>query len=374
MATHPPEVGERSWAYLFEGGKQVRPRLFCDLWNYLCPEREPCGEYAFALECVHVASLILDDLPWMDNAEERRGYPTLHRQFTPRKALLLCHDILRMAYHLVQGVPGTSVYASEVEAMILQKLKRLTAGQVLDLERQGTRWELAALKTGTLFEWVTEAVALCLGLDRVFWRRWGNLLGVLFQWRDDWSDREEDALHGQRNAFLEHPEETLVAYRAGWRHLVQGVGTGWFRRPFGAFLRDYFRPPLSLEDEEESLTVSLRDLIQPIYSYEEVPLPTLSYERRGSIWLGHLFRALSSESAKTVTSESAKTVTLESAKKKALGLADALELEPPFLKENLWNRPESEWSTCEEIRAWKVSFLEEGVDEMDSDVMESDLD
>ncbi len=358
MATHPPEVGERSWAYLFEGGKQVRPRLFCDLWNYLCPEREPCGEYAFALECVHVASLILDDLPWMDNAEERRGYPTLHRQFTPRKALLLCHDILRMAYHLVHGVPGTSVYASEVEAMILQKLKRLTAGQVLDLERQGTRWELAALKTGTLFEWVTEAVALCLGLDRVFWRQWGNLLGVLFQWRDDWSDREEDALHGQRNAFLEHPEETLVAYRAGWRHLVQGVGTGWFRRPFGAFLRDYFRSPLSLEDEEESLTVSLRDLIQPIYSYEEVPLPALSYQRRGSIWLGHLFRALSSESAK----------------KKALGLADALESEPPFLKENLWNRPESEWSTCEEIRAWKVSFLEEGVDEMDSDVMESELD
>jgi hypothetical protein len=263
-----------------------------------------------------------------------------------------------MAYHLVQGVPGTSVYASEVEAMILQKLKRLTAGQVLDLERQGTRWELAALKTGTLFEWVTEAVALCLGLDRVFWRQWGNLLGVLFQWRDDWSDREEDALHGQRNAFLEHPEETLVAYRAGWRHLVQGVGTGWFRRPFGAFLRDYFRSPLSLEDEEESLTVSLRDLIQPIYSYAEVPLPALSYQRRGSIWLGHLFRALSSESAK----------------KKALGLADALDSEPPFLKENLWNRPESEWSTCEEIRAWKVSFLEEGVDEMDSDVMESDLD
>jgi len=261
-----------------------------------------------------------------------------------------------MAYHLVHGVPGTSVFASEVETMILQKLKRLTAGQVLDLERQGTRWELAALKTGTLFEWVTEAVALCLGLDRVFWRQWGNLLGVLFQWRDDWSDREEDALHGQRNAFLEHPEETLVAYRTGWRHLVQGVGTGWFQRPFGAFLRDYFLPPLSLEDGEEVLTVSLRERIHPIYSYEEVPLPALlalSYQRRGSIWLGHLFRALSSESAK----------------KKALGWTDALESEPPFLKENLWNRPESEWSTCEEIRVWKVSFLAEGVD-----VMEDELD
>jgi hypothetical protein len=267
----------------------------------------------------------------MDNAEERRGYPTLHRQFTPRKALLLCHNVLRMAYLLVARVPGTSAYSSEVETMVLEKMKRLTAGQVLDLERKGTRWELAALKTGTLFEWVTEAVALCLGLDRFFWRKWGNLLGVLFQWRDDWSDREEDAQHGQRNAFNEHPEATLVTYREGWRHLVQGVGTGWFRRPFGTFLRDYFRQPLSLEEEGECLTVSLTEKISRIYYYREVPLPAFSCTSRGSVWLGHLFRALSSESAHA-------------------GSEKALMSEPPFLKENLWNRPESEWSSCEEVR------------------------
>lgn len=97
LSRHPKEIGEYSWTYLFERGKQIRPRLFCELWRYLCPERTPMAELGFMVECAHVASLIIDDLPWMDNANERRGWKSLHRKFTARKAILLAHDVLELA-------------------------------------------------------------------------------------------------------------------------------------------------------------------------------------------------------------------------------------------------------------------------------------
>jgi hypothetical protein len=116
----------------------------------------------------------------------------------------------------------------------------LAIGQWYDLEKKGSLLELAACKTGVLFELVTETVALCVGMDTGFWRQWGRSLGILFQWMDDWQDREEDAAQGTRNAFLEAYEETLVQYRVLWRKVEAGIGPSWFLRPFGAFMKGYF--------------------------------------------------------------------------------------------------------------------------------------
>lgn len=222
LARHPEEVGAYSWSYLFERGKQIRPRLFCELWRYLCPEQPVCAEAAFLIECAHVASLILDDLPWMDNAEERRGWQTLHRRFSLRKALLLTHDVLELAYEVGRSCPllqekaevirkRGSAEEEEEKAKWAEhgreKAKSLWLGQWLDVSRSGSLYEMAAWKTGTLFEAVAEGVALAAGLDPFFWGKWGNALGVLFQWVDDWDDREEDARIGQRNAFNEAPGE-----------------------------------------------------------------------------------------------------------------------------------------------------------------------
>ena len=57
-----------------------------------------CGELAFAIECIHAASLILDDTPWMDNATTRRGRQTLHLSFSNKKTLMICHDVMYMVY------------------------------------------------------------------------------------------------------------------------------------------------------------------------------------------------------------------------------------------------------------------------------------
>ena len=280
LERHPEEVGEYSWAYLFERGKQIRPRLFCELWESLCPEQPVCAEGAFLIECAHVASLILDDLPWMDNAEKRRGWVTLHQKFSLRKALLLAHDVLELAYEVGRSCP---LLQERVDSIRIkrdeenekkeewvergrEKAKSLWLGQWLDVSRNGTLYEMAAWKTGTLFEAVAESVAIGIGLDPHFWRQWGNALGVLFQWVDDWDDREEDMRIGQRNAFNEAPEETTKMYRVLWTAVVQGMGPSWWKRPFGSYLWGYFTRVI-VEGADASFSHDMMPL---------VPLSTLS--------------------------------------------------------------------------------------------------
>lgn len=258
---HPDNVGMYSWSYLFEGGKMIRPRLFCALWTHLftdstgSTDSEPCIEMAFIIECIHVVSLILDDLPWMDNAIERRGRRTLHLQFSTRKALLLAYDVIELAWTVSQSSPWIRKQKWDVwKSLVMTKLRRLWMGQWLDLSRTGSLYDLAVLKTGTLFEMVTEGVALMIGLDSEYWKEWGRALGVLFQWVDDAEDQEEDARMGQRNAFVENRDETMTRYLQLWHNVVQGIGPSWWLTPFGVYLWRYFTrilptntqiPPLS---------------------------------------------------------------------------------------------------------------------------------
>jgi hypothetical protein len=244
--THPPHIADPSWRYLFSGGKEIRARLFCELWSYLSPDGEPCGELAFAIECIHAASLILDDTPWMDNATTRRGKPTLHLTLSNKKSLMIFHDVMYMVYLLWNENKPLHVSESDWNRIILYHLQRLMVGQIYDLDKKGTLVELASMKTGVLFEMVTEIVAVCTDLDRNAWRLWGNHLGILFQWMDDWQDREEDTIQQNRNAFNESYDSTLECYGKIWLKLEQTIGPSWFRRPFGIFMITYFTSDIPL--------------------------------------------------------------------------------------------------------------------------------
>jgi hypothetical protein len=278
--THPPGIAAESWEYLFSGGKEIRARLFCELWSYLSPDVEPCGELAFAIECIHAASLILDDTPWMDNAATRRGRPTLHLTYSNKKALMICHDVMYMVYLIWNKNKPVHVPASEWEHFIMYHLQRLMMGQAYDLEKKGTLVELASMKTGVLFELVAETVAICTHLDTNVWRLWGNHLGILFQWMDDWQDREEDTLQQNRNAFNEAYTVTLSYYGQIWERVEQVIGPTWFHRPFGAFMKTYFTSGIPLP----STSTSLPSLSHLFLSYPTPTLPTLpdidSYEKQ----------------------------------------------------------------------------------------------
>jgi hypothetical protein len=267
--THPHDIAEDSWGYLFTGGKEIRAKLFCELWFYLSPDIAVNAELAFAIECIHAASLILDDTPWMDNASTRRGRTTLHLTHSNKKALLLFHDVMYMVYLIWNENKPVHLSILEWEHIILHQLQRLMVGQAYDLEKKGTLIELASMKTGVLFELVTETVAVCTHLDTIAWRSWGNHLGILFQWMDDWQDREEDILQNNRNAFNEAHNDTLMYYGKIWRKVEQVIGASWFTHPFGRFMKDYFTKGIPLPSP---IPFTLSDIFSP---YPTPPLPEL---------------------------------------------------------------------------------------------------
>lgn len=243
---HPTDVAEYSWNYLFSNGKEIRPKLFCELWNYLSPDSEVIADLAFAIECIHVSSIILDDTPWMDNAHERRGRQTLHIIFSPKKAVLISYDLIDMAIDIWKKNKPEHVDLNIWINLLKSKLQRLVVGQWHDLEKTGNLIELASLKTGVLFELVTETVALCINLDTEFWRNIGNNIGILFQWVDDYLDMDEDKIQNNRNAFNESFEITMNNYIYIWNIIEKSIGKQWFENEFGKFMKTYFTQTLKL--------------------------------------------------------------------------------------------------------------------------------
>jgi hypothetical protein len=176
----------------------------------------------------------------MDNAAERRGKKTLHTILSPNKALLVFYELMTIIREIWLNNKPIHVSDEFWRNFLKIKLQRLVIGQWYDIEKKGNLVELASLKTGVLFELVTETVALCIGLDTEFWKIWGNNLGILFQWMDDWNDREQDIVQNNRNAFNEDYHLTLNNYEYLWSKIENGIGKQWFLRPFGIFMKQYF--------------------------------------------------------------------------------------------------------------------------------------
>jgi geranylgeranyl pyrophosphate synthase len=326
---NPPDVAEYSWNYLFTGGKQIRPKLFCELWAYLCPDNKINTELAFAIECIHVASLILDDTPWMDNANERRNKKTLHTILSPKKAVLISYELMEIVRRIWTTNKPPNVPNNIWENLLITKLQRLVIGQYYDIEKKGNLIELSSLKTGVLFELITETVALCIDLDTEFWKIWGNNVGILFQWVDDWNDRQEDTIQGNRNAFNEDYDLTLKNYTYIWNNIEKGIGNQWFTLPFGIFMKQYFTdniPILSNDITNNNLlmnTINIKyitDLNIPTnihYDFKKNGLPDIL---NGKDIVSILFKLL----------------------KQSFTI--------PSIKVNLWNIDEKIWEHNEEIK------------------------
>lgn len=296
---HPPDVAEYSWNYLFTGGKQIRSNLFCELWNYLAPASNINAELAFAIECIHVASIVLDDTPWMDNASERRGRKTLHNEFSSKKAVLISYELINIVRNIWLNNKPSHVPDNIWQDLLKTKLQRLVIGQWQDIEKKGNLIELASLKTGVLFELVTETVALCLELDTEFWKVWGNNLGILFQWIDDWEDKEQDIIQGNRNAFNEAYDITLKNYEYLWHKIELGIGEQWFSRSFGIYMKSYFTQKIHISTNKQfnnSLIQSINipyinDIVIPEiieYDFENKNIPAIL---TGKDILKRLFKA-----------------------------------------------------------------------------------
>jgi geranylgeranyl diphosphate synthase type II len=185
-----PDLGglEEALRYPLEtGGKRIRPVLCLAVADAAGAGVEDALPAAAALELVHTFSLVHDDLPALDDDDERRGRPSAHIAFGEGVALLAGDALLAEALRLALIYESNAV-ARELVAATLGMI----GGQYRDVTGDDSDLEaLHRLKTGRLF-----VAAVRMGLEvagappdeRAPWLDFGDEVGLLFQVVDDLLD------------------------------------------------------------------------------------------------------------------------------------------------------------------------------------------
>jgi geranylgeranyl diphosphate synthase type II len=184
-----PELSglEEAVRYALEGGKRVRGVLCLATAEAAGGSAESALDAAAALELVHAFSLVHDDLPAMDDDDERRGRASAHVAFGEAVALLAGDALLAEALRLALAYDDPELARELTHATL-----GMIGGQFLDIT--GVDGDLAALhrlKTGRLL-----AASVGLGLraasvpaeEQGPWRAFADELGLLFQVVDDLLD------------------------------------------------------------------------------------------------------------------------------------------------------------------------------------------
>lgn len=145
---------------LNSGGKRIRPLFAFIVGDLFGVARDKIVSLACALEMIHTSSLIMDDLPHMDNATMRRGKPANHVIYGQDVAALASIGLLTRAYEIVLADPGIS---TDKKTIIVGKLANvvgiggLVGGQFVDLKFTDQSVEYSVLeyihnhKTASLF-------------------------------------------------------------------------------------------------------------------------------------------------------------------------------------------------------------------------------
>ena len=191
---------------VLNGGKRMRPALVIESAALFDGNTDVALRVAAALECIHCYSLIHDDLPAMDNDDFRRGQPTVHKAFDEAAAILAGDSLLTYAFEIVAS-PET-VLAAERKVQLTLALARaagiggMAGGQALDLEAETRSLDEAeittmqSMKTGALIRFACEAGAIIGDAnpdERSRMIRFGEIIGLAFQLRDDLLDLTADS-------------------------------------------------------------------------------------------------------------------------------------------------------------------------------------
>ncbi|MDP9086973.1 MAG: polyprenyl synthetase family protein [Pseudomonadota bacterium] len=185
------------------GGKRLRPMLVGATATLFGVDRDCAGRAGLALECIHVYSLIHDDLPAMDDDDMRHGKPSTHKAFNEATAILAGDCLHALAFEVLAD-PLTHADPF-VRVELLADLSRasgpngMAGGQMMDLEAEKSSFDLPtvtrlqAMKTGALIAAAVEAGAILGRLPiegRTSLRGYARDLGLAFQIADDILDVE----------------------------------------------------------------------------------------------------------------------------------------------------------------------------------------
>ena len=181
----PPRLLMAMRHAVFPGGARIRPQL-CLAVAKACGEDDPAltDAAAIAIELLHCASLVHDDLPCFDDADLRRGKVTVHKQFGEPLALLTGDALIVMAYQVLARS------GRQHPARLVELLATISDGVgAPDGIVAGQAWECESrVETGALFVAATMGGALAAGVDAQPWRALGDTLGEAYQVADDIRD------------------------------------------------------------------------------------------------------------------------------------------------------------------------------------------
>ena len=181
------------------GGKRVRPAVL-ELWCRAAGDARPdmVLDAGVAVELVHTSSLVLDDLPGMDDARLRRGKPTCHVEFGEATAILAAQAQLVLAFEVLGEIDAFTAQLDGVPTLARAVgVAGMVGGQHVDLYLGDDVRDLKALeyihrrKTGALFEAAGRlGVRLGRGSEELeeLASAYARNLGLAFQIKDDLLD------------------------------------------------------------------------------------------------------------------------------------------------------------------------------------------
>jgi geranylgeranyl diphosphate synthase type II len=209
----PPLLASAVRYAVFPGGARIRPKL-CLAVAGANGDTEPvlADAAAAAIELLHCASLVHDDLPCFDDAAERRGKPSVHVAYGERLAVLAGDALIVLAFETLGRAASVSGQPERLAAL-LSSVGRgvgmplgIAAGQAWESEPAVPVSTYHQAKTGSLFVAATRAGAAAAGLDPEPWRLLGQRIGEAYQVADDIRDAAGSAAElgkpvGQDEAF-----------------------------------------------------------------------------------------------------------------------------------------------------------------------------
>jgi len=214
----PPRLAAALDHAVTPGGARIRPTILLSV-ALACGDDAPAlsDAAAAALELIHCASLVHDDLPCFDDADVRRGKPSLHRAYSEPLAVLTGDSLIVLAFEMLAsaGADATrSLHLVRLLARCTGMPGGICAGQGWESEASVNLGAYHRAKTGALFVAATQMGAIAAGQDAEPWEELGARIGAAFQVADDLRDAicdaamlgkpvGQDALHHRPNAVTE---------------------------------------------------------------------------------------------------------------------------------------------------------------------------
>ena len=214
---------------LFSGGKRIRPMLTILTYKEFSKEDDSLDTilpFAAAIEMIHTYSLIHDDLPAMDNDDFRRDKPTNHKVYTEGIAILAGDGLLNMSMEIllrhIENLEDKDELKRAIRAMKYiynaTGVNGMIGGQTIDIDfnledyTEDTCENMYKLKTGALIKASVVVGGILAGVEAdniTKLAKFGENIGLAYQFEDDLLDEEKDPDSGEINMLFFKEKEEL---------------------------------------------------------------------------------------------------------------------------------------------------------------------